>query len=63
MISAQRINKLMVYLCKHLPAKDVEAMKTEIEEILGFDLEKAGRLRRLKKERDGVTDSLAATSI
>ena len=63
MISAQRVNKLLMYLCKRLPTKEVEGMKEEIEEILGFDMEKATKLRKQRRERDSITQALSMAII
>jgi hypothetical protein len=63
MISAQRVNKLLMYLCKRLPTKEVEGMKGEIEEILGFDVEKATKQRKQRRERDSITHALSMTII
>lgn len=63
MISAQKINKLLLFLCKHLPPKDVEKMKSEIESILGFDIEKMAEIRRMRKERERMTDALSRARI
>ena len=50
-------------LCKHMPAKDVEKIKAEIEAILGYDVDKAAALRRTRRERDQVTQALAMAKI
>lgn len=63
MISSQRINKLLTFLCKHLPTEDVERMKAEIEAILGYDIEKASALRRSRREREALTQALAVAKI
>lgn len=63
MISSQRINKLLMYLCKHLSTEDVERMKADIESILGYDLEKAAAMRRSRRERDALTQALAVAKI
>ena len=63
MISSQRINRLLMLLCKHMPAKDVEKIKAEIEAILGYDVDKAAALRRTRRERDQVTQALAMAKI
>ena len=63
MISAQRVKKLLLFLCKHMPAKDVETMKSEIEEILGYDVDKASKQRRLKRDREIITANFASARI
>jgi hypothetical protein len=63
MISSQRINRLLMLLCKHMPTKEVEKIKEEIEAILGYDVEKAAALRRTRRERDSVTQALAMTKL
>lgn len=63
MISAQKINKLLLFLCKHLPPKDVEKMKSEIESILGFDLERMAEIRRNRRERERMTEALSRSRI
>ena len=63
MISAQKVGKLLLFLCKHLPSKDVEKLKPEIERILGFDVEKAAKLRKMRRDREGMIESLACAAI
>jgi hypothetical protein len=63
MISSQRINKLLMFLCKHMPTEDVEKIKGDVEAILGYDIEKAAAMRRTRRERDSITQALAVTKI
>lgn len=63
MISKQRIDRLLVFLCKHLPPGDVQSIKGDIEEILGFDIAKATAARRARREREAVAEALAAATI
>ena len=63
MISANRVKRLLLYLCKHLTRKQVESMKKDIEDILGFDLEKSDRLRMLRRDREKTMEALASARI
>jgi hypothetical protein len=63
MISAQKVAKLLLFLCKHLPSKEVETLKPEIERILGLDVDKAAKLRKMRRDREGVIEALACAAI
>ena len=63
MISAQRVNKLLMYLCKRLPSKEVEGMKAEIEAILGFDVDKAAKMLKQRRDRECITRALSLAGI
>lgn len=61
MISTARILKLFDYLNKHLDGKtngEVKEIRKDIENILGYDAEKAARLRKEAKKREIVIEGI-----
>lgn len=66
MISTVRIQKLLKVLAPYiadLEKAERHVLIKEIESVLGYDAEKASRIRQLARERDNVVQELSMIGI